>query len=106
MYLAGPNKDWTTLGTAVDFTIYRFINLPVNIYSNDSEYSFGEILRKNNNIIEKTTIFDDEFPISMIAGDILNKLNSSSEIIESSAQTEKIKINIEYKDGNIEEKEI
>lgn len=99
IYLGGPNKDWTTLGTELDFTIYKFTNLPLNIESKDfpSGYSFDEVLRKDNDIIYSSST-------SMITTELLNK--SDSNIVDTTNQQESININIEYKNGDKEEKQL
>ena len=117
--LDGPNNDWTTLGTSVDFVIYRFINQPLSIpFSNNPlvpDHSFDQVVRSNNEVIEKeiselsipylrnTNI---ELPVqketdmknsSRIANRILNSINSGNEVTDSSSQQESINFNIDYK---------
>lgn len=102
--LDGPNKDWTTLGTEVDFVIYRFINLPVDIPETLNPkipgHYFEQVSRSNNEVITNLTA------MSILSNKVLNSINSGNEFIDSSGQEESINFNIEYKDGNNEEKEI
>jgi hypothetical protein len=115
--LDGPNNDWTTLGTSVDFVIYRFINQPLSIpFSNAPrvpDHSFDQVVRSNNEVIVKETsetsipyLRNIELPIqketdmkhsSRLANRILNSINSGNEVTDSSSQQESINFNIEYK---------
>ena len=93
----GPNKDWSTLGNPVDFTIYKFVKQPITIPETIEPpipgHSFDQISRSDNEVIVSST---ESFP-SVLASKILNSINSGNEIVESTAQQESINFNIEYK---------
>jgi hypothetical protein len=95
--LDGPNKDWTTLGTDIQFTIYKFVNQSVNIPETINPpipgHDFDQIVRSNNEVIVSSVV-----STSMLANKILNSINSGSEFIESTGQQESINFNIEYKE--------
>lgn len=95
--LDGPNNDWTTLGTDVEFSIYKFTKQPVSIsesiYPKIPGHDFEEINRQNNEIIENQTAITSPF----LASKVLNSINSKNEFIDSSGQVESIKFEIEYK---------
>jgi hypothetical protein len=94
----GPSKDWTTLGTSVDFTIYKFVKQPINIPETIEPpipgHEFDQISRSNNEIIVNST----EYSSSILASKILNSINSGNEFVDSTSQQESINFNIEYKE--------
>jgi hypothetical protein len=105
--LDGPINDWTTLGTSVNFTIYRFesqsLYIPESVEPPIPEYTFSQIMRSENEVITNA------IELNFISNKILNAANShgtGNELSEVAAQQESIQCIIEYKDGTKEEKEI
>lgn len=96
--LDGPNKDWTTLGTDVDFKIYKFekqqFEIPETLNPPIPGHNFDEISRSNNEIITSSTENINAFLFSKI----LNSTNSGSDFVELAGQKESINFEIEYKE--------
>ena len=101
-----PTVDWTTHGTNVNFTIYNFINkeiiIPDRNYPPVVGHTFTQMKRSNNEVITKNITTRS----SMLAGKILNSINSGTQISEVAGQDENINFTIEYKDGKREEKNL
>jgi len=96
--LDGPNNDWTTLGTNVNFTIYKFtkqsLEIPESNYPKIPGHKFEQIGRSSNEVIEH----ENELKVnSLLTNKILNSINSGNEVFDSSGQVESINFDIEYK---------
>jgi hypothetical protein len=108
LHLEGPRPtiDWTTYGTNVNYVMYNFTNkqitIPESSYPPIPSHTFKEIKRSNNEVISNVIVTGS----SLLAGRILNSINSGTQISEISGQDENINISIEYKNGDKEEKNI
>jgi P2-related tail formation protein len=124
LFLEGsrPTSDWTVEGQNVNYSIYKFINqqlvIAENIYPPRPGHTFaggvnvatGEVIgygvkRSDNEIITKNIETQGSY-MSSLASKILNSINSGNQVIDTSAQDEKINVVIEYEDGKREEKNI
>ena len=108
IYLEGPRPtvDWTTNGKDINYVLYHFTNkqitIPESSYPPIPSHTFKEIKRSNNEVISNVIATGS----SLLAGRILNSINSGTQISEISGQDENINISIEYKNGDKEEKNI
>ena len=108
IYLEGPRPtvDWTTYGKDINYVLYHFTNnqitIPESSYPPIPSHTFKEIKRSNNEVISNVIAMGS----SLLAGRILNSINSGTQISEISGQDENINISIEYKNGDKEEKNI